>query len=750
MFAWLGRKITRRPKTVMLCWFLIMAFAAFAAFAGFGDGGLFSRMSSSMSLVPGSESDKVMNLVQGENTPESTTVVVTGVSTQTDYPKLAQFAAKWRSEFLTVPHVAGVIDPFQSADPKDPKSLALLSSKGDGFITRITLESNLDKQTEESALDAVTAKVDKYRTELSETFPGATANASSTQIVARSLIDQVRKDLYTGEAISLPLSLLLMVIIFGGLIVAGMPLISALVTIVTTLGILLGITYLIDVQSYILNVISLIGIALSIDYGLLMVSRYREETQRLLVENQITNPAELDKTSSKQITNQALVASVRTAGRTVSFSALTIAFAISSLLVMKAPIIKVIAVGSVVTVILSVLTAITFVPALLAVAGRKLLKPSPVTKIFVLRRLVKAVGDTSSDEGVFSKLARYVHRHPWPIMVVIFAMLITLTTPLGNAQVRAVFSDYIPKNSSTWATWETIQNDYPALAEHTATVVALTDQPIDQLREHISTLEHVTALTDPMPLPDGKTGVYFDVISDIEDHAGKEATHLVNQIQQYTPHTPSGESYEMLVGGVASLQQDFIKSLAQGAVPAAAIAIAAVLILLFLMTGSVIVPLKALIINTLSWVASLGTTVFIFKHGLGVPTQNGITAFVMACGLAFGFGLAMDYEVFLLARIKEEWDAGRANDEAVERGLQRSGRIITSAAVIIIAVFVGFVFGEMMAVKEIGVLLAITVALDATLVRMLLVPATMTVLGKWNWWAPKPLRKLHQKIGIND
>ena len=162
------------------------------------------------------------------------------------------------------------------------------------------------------------------------------------------------------------------------------------------------------------------------------------------------------------------------------------------------------------------------------------------------------------------------------------------------------------------------------------------------------------------------------------------------------------------------------------------------------MTGSLVVPLKALIINSLSLIASLGITSWLFEHGhLGLPQTPGLQTFIVACLMAFGFGLVMDYEVFLLARITEYWEDGHDNDEAVARGLQRSGRIITSAAAIIIAVFLGFVSGEMISIKEIGVGLAIMVAVDATLVRLLLVPATMTVLGRWNWWAPGPLVRLY-------
>ena len=175
----------------------------------------------------------------------------------------------------------------------------------------------------------------------------------------------------------------------------------------------------------------------------------------------------------------------------------------------------------------------------------------------------------------------------------------------------------------------------------------------------------------------------------------------------------------------------------------------AVLVLLFLMTGSLAIPLKALVVNSLSLMASLGATVWIFEGGhFGITATPGLETFIVAIMIAFGFGLSMDYEVFLVARMKEYWDLGLPNDQAVERGLQRSGRIITSAAAIIIAVFVGFISGEMSAIKQIGVALAITVAVDATLVRLLLVPATMEVLGKWNWWAPRPLRWVYDRFHI--
>ena len=186
---------------------------------------------------------------------------------------------------------------------------------------------------------------------------------------------------------------------------------------------------------------------------------------------------------------------------------------------------------------------------------------------------------------------------------------------------------------------------------------------------------------------------------------------------------------------------------------AGGIVVVAVLVLMFLMTGSVLVPIKAIIVNVLSLSASLGVTVWVFQQGhgadlLGFTPLSGLESYVVAVVVAFGFGLAMDYEVFLLSRIKEYWDAGYSNDDAVVHGLQRSGRIITSAALIVVAVFAGFVAGDLVVIKQVGVALAVTVLVDATLVRMLLVPATMTLLGRWNWWAPAPLARLYSRLKI--
>ncbi|WP_461013088.1 MMPL family transporter [Trueperella pyogenes] len=316
-----------------------------------------------------------------------------------------------------------------------------------------------------------------------------------------------------------------------------------------------------------------------------------------------------------------------------------------------------------------------------------------------------------------------------------------MAAPIRDLSMRSNFMEYIPTHTSASRAYTAMQ-DYRQLATPSVTVIAqTTPENTADLVEYIQKIDSVAWVLDPAPFTDHETIVKFYM--NVDDQVGPEVTKAVENLRSFET------SYVKSVGGPAALQLDFTNSIKEGAPVAAAVVALAVLILLFLMTGSVIAPIKALLINALSLMAGMGATVFVFENGLfGLPQTVGLETFVVATALAFGLGLAMDYEVFLIARIKEYWDAGYNNDTAVEKGLQRSGRIITSAAAIIVAVFIGFIFGDLLAIKQVGVALALIVIIDATLVRMLLVPATMTILGKWNWWAPRPLKVVYEKFKL--
>ena len=739
MFTRIGLAVSRHPVAVIVVWALLLAVMTGLAFQGLGAGGLFDRLASAEATTPDTDSHIVYSMTRTDGTDgESITVVVSGIDVAGDPAGAAAAASAVRGDLAGLDGVASVTDAFTTPDPASQQARALLSADGDGFVELVELDEELDDRASQAVNDRVAetargACLDALRAH----GAGADAHAVSATLISDSITGLVEKDLVRGESVSLPVALVLLVIVFGGLLAAGLPLIGAIVSILTGMGALWCLTFVIDINSFTLNVISIIGLALSIDYGLLLVSRYREEMAARLAGAEPPRGAAMG-----GLVRQVVVRTVATAGRAVSFSALTIACSIAGLFVMRSPVLRTIAAGAVVVTLLAVTCTLTLVPAVITLLGRRLVPPSALSRVPGVRRVLAAVGDSSSDDGVFSRLSRRVVAHPWAVMVVIVALLAVMAAPVGSLRVRSNFTEYMPADSDVRAGYEVVQDDYPALATPTISVVEQTDTAgAAGLVRDISALDRVShvAVSD---LPDHEGMVRVDVLMDVDDPVGDEAVDAVARIRAMTADHP------FWVGGAAAQQTDFVDSIEQGAPWAALIIVCAVLVLLFCMTGSLVVPLKALIINSFSLVASLGATAWLFEGGhLGLPRTSGLETFIVACLAAFGFGLAMDYEVFLLARISEYWQAGHENDEAVARGLQRSGRIITSAAAIIIAVFLGFVSGEMIAIKQIGVGLAIMVAADATLVRLLLVPATMTVLGQWNWWAPRPLAGLHARLG---
>lgn len=733
MFRWIGRGVSRHPLTVVLVWVLVLAAAGAAAFLGFGQGGLFDRLRTSEVVVPGSESSRVQELVDSDSSTTGITVVVTGVDMTADATRLATLAQDNR-DLLDVDGVDQVLDPFVSGISGTDQASAMLSTAGDGYVVVVQGKAGLDDDQVSALEDAVDAAATDYGDRVRAEFPDAQVGVVSQQAISSSIIDQVRHDLVVGEMVGLPVAAVLMVIVFGGFLAAMMPLVAALTAIGVGMGGLWAVTFATGVDSFILNVVSIIGVALSIDYGLLVVSRFREEASALV-----------DGEAGRQDVRRAVERSVATAGRTVTFSAVTIACALTGLLVMSTHILRTIGLGGALVTLLALLAALTLVPALLTLTGMRLLRPSPLMRVPGLRRVMAVVGDSSSDHGFFSRLAHWVHRRPWWVMGVTALLLVVMALPLGGLQLRSNFADYIPRDTSLRLAYDTLQSDYPALA--TPSVEAVVDVAPADVADVVSRVEGVEGVDTvrTSALAGDESMTVLDIHVDAEDQAGQEVTDVVRALRDLDV------GHQWWVGGNAALQMDFTHSLVQDAPRALGVVVVAVMVLLFLMTGSLLVPLKALVINSLSLMASLGVTTLLFEHGLlGLPKTAGLETFIVACMVAFGFGLAMDYEVFLLARIKEYWDQGFDNDAAVERGLQRSGRIITSAAAIIIAVFIGFASGQMLAIKEIGVALAIMVATDATITRLLLVPATMTLLGRWNWWAPAPLRRLHERIGVRE
>lgn len=743
VFESLGRTVTHHPRLTVAVWAVITAACFVLALVGVGGQNLFDRLTTGQPVVPGSDSQHAAELLAESSTSgASLSLLVQGVDPTAE--GLAAALAPAREGIMAIDGVRSVIDPFVL--PGGPASLAaapLLAQNGNGFLMVAELDPALGAGAEQAALHELEHQLAAVPGALTGVAPDASGLVGGGSLIVSAITEQVEQDLTTGEAVALPIALLIMVLVFGGFLAAAMPMAGALASIAGGLGALVGLSHLMaDLESSVVNVVTVLGLGLSIDYGLLIVSRFREELGRTLGDDQGHSAR---RRRGDGAVTAAVVRTLATAGRTVAFSSLTVAISIAGLLVFRQDILRAFGAGSVAVILFAVATALTLVPALLVLAGRRLARPSVLAKVPVLRGILARTSDVQADEGTFSRLAARVQRRPWWVMGGSLAVLLVLASPLLHIELRNSTSELLPASSPQREFVQVLAEEYPASSSPSVHVVAQTTlAEAEAVVPDLAALAGVAAV-DP-PTAQGSI-VVIGVRPDGSDPGGHAAQDVVHELRDLDL------PFDAWVGGQAANQIDFVDALLERAPWALGIVAVATLVLLFLMTGSVVVPVKALLTNAVSLCASLGVLVWVFQDGhlarlIGFDPTGGIETYVVALVIAFAFGLAMDYEVFLLSRIKELHDAGRSNNEAVRLGLQRSGRVITSAAAIIIAVFAGFVAGELLVIKEVGFSLAVAVLIDATLVRLLLVPATMTVLGNANWWAPAPLRRVYEKLAI--
>ncbi|WP_345216199.1 MMPL family transporter [Georgenia halophila] len=758
MFEVLGRLVARRPRFVVATWAVLAVLCGVTALTGLGGDGLFARLQAGAPAVAGSESAAGQEILD-EQGPRSEQVTLAVENVDLDggrqrWAALAEELDPVRADLVEADGVESVVSPFTFPEMlDDPAAEALVSTERDGFLVVVTLEAGASEEVHDTVVEILR----DVPGALAPEAPGAGGVVGSGTLVADAIVGQMEEDLVTGEAVALPVALVIMVVVFGGFLAAGLPLLGSLVSIVGGLGILLGLSYVIDLDSVVVNVITLMSLALSIDYGLLVVSRYREELHRL--GTPAVGGATADGAGGGRrrrgrgrdpVLLEAVRATIASAGRTVTFSALTVALAVTGLLLMRPEMLRAIAAAGIAAVLLAVACAVTLVPAVLVLLGDRMTRPSALSRVPGMRGLVRGLGDVSPRDGAFSRLARGVQRRPWLVMLGSFALLVLLASPVTGLSMRSSMAQMLPAGSEQREFTEVMSAEYPLARSPEIYAVAGTGtDDLDAWADEVADLPGVERVGEPAEAGDRQAGDHavLPVFVSGGDASGEEAVAVVEDLRAMEP------GFETWVTGQAAVQTDFNQALLDGLPLAGAVVVAAIFVLLFLMTGSLLVPLKGLLVNSLSLIASLGVTVWVFQEGhlsglLGFDPVAGLESYVVAVVVAFGFGLAMDYEVFLLARIKEYWDAGAGNDAAVEHGLQRSGRIITSAAVIMIAVFGGFVAGDLVVIKQVGLALAVTVLVDATVVRMLLVPATMTLLGRWNWWAPAPLRRLYARLGV--
>ena len=536
--------------------------------------------------------------------------------------------------------------------------------------------------------------------------------ASGTGVFAHSINTKISEDLKLSESISIPLTFILLAFVFGGLVASAMPLLVGVSAILGSFLVIYLITFFTGVSIFALNLITGLGLGLGIDYSLLMVNRFREELH-----------------AGKSV-DEAIKKTISTAGKTVFYSGLTIVITLAALMLFPLMFLKSFGYAGVTVVIMAVLGALVALPALLAILGNR------IDKLVVRKSSI-----TPKEDGRWAQTARFVMRRPVAVVVLSLVILSVFAAPIKDIVFSQVDSRVLPASNSAAFASKIISDRFPGQEGNPIEIIVPNGATMGtQINQYTTEIAKVAGIVRIGNSQVSGNDVRVTAIHSMGPRT-PAAEALIKEIRSI--RAPEGT----LIGGVAADYADTQIGIAR-TMPWALLWIAiGVLILLFAFTGSIILPIKAIILNILSLAATLGVITWIFVNGhlkwlVGDFTVTGSVdtgSIILVAVVAFG--LSMDYEVFLLSRIKEEHDAGKSNIESVAIGLQRSARIITAAAGLLAIVFASFMLSGVTSIKMLGFGVAFAIILDATLVRALLVPALMRLFGERNWWAPKSMKR---------
>ena len=697
-------------------------------------GGLqaFGNLSGGGSNDPGSDSAKVANiLVEEFKQNDADVVLIADMGRSVDSPESVNKAALITRALDSVAGVDTVTSYYSLGSPATLKST-------DGNATYFFVE--LDPEVSMTEVSSVIQ--DQFT---GENY-GATLYVVGVGAVTSEINHTIEDDLIRAESIALPIVMLLMIFVFGSVVAAGLPLMIAILTILGSFFFIWLSSLVTETSTFSVNLVTGLGLGLGIDYALLMVNRFREERQR------------------KQDVAKAVETTMLTAGRTVFFSGLTVALVMVALNFFPQTFLKSFAYAGLVSVSLAVLAALTVLPAMLNLLGDKIDR----WPLFKHR--------PTKDVGFWSKLARFVMKRPLPIILVSVIALGSLASLGSNIKLGLVDDRILPPDNRVVVATDQIRERFAGREGSPVEIMVKTSgaDEIAIFAKRVANQEHVVRVQTPqgiyskLELPDGSmtdvmlvpgTETLFTnyetsnwnrivVIADVEPRspAGEEMTKSLREL----PNTFS----EILIGGSAASYTDSLLGITNNLPWAALWIIMTTLILLFLFTGSILLPIKAVLLNFLSLFATLGFLVWVFMNGnlkwlLGdFATPGTIDSSSIVLVAVIAFGLSMDYELFLLSRIKEQHDAGENTIDSVALGLQRSGRIITTAALVLAVSFVAFATSGVSIMKMLGLGIAFAVLLDATVIRALLVPALMRLFGNANWYAPKWMLWVQKKIGL--
>jgi RND superfamily putative drug exporter len=585
--------------------------------------------------------------------------------------------------------------------------------------------------------------------------------------------EQSERDLQRAETVSLPIAAIVLILVFGTLLAAGMPLLVAGLAIPTSLGLVYLVAQQVEMSIYVLNIATMLGLALAIDYSLFIVSRYREELRR------------------GRTVGEAVERAVGTAGKAVAFSGLAVAIGLSGLLLFEAPAIRSIGIGGSLVVVSSVLFALTFLPALLGMLGHRVDAWS-VGRLLGRFRSMDRDPD-AAERSRWERVAHGVMRRPVAVLVPTLALLLLAGTPFLGIRQGVPGPEVNPPGLESRDAYVALESEFAAGETTPITILADVDgSPADpatiaavrSYADRLVGLEGIDRVEGPYSLRDQQTGAELTTeqvaalyampedqrppaIAALLDTYVRGSTIRLDAISPISPSQPAatdlipviraldaGEGLEVMVGGTTAAGYDFLASQSERAPWAVGLTLFASGLILFLLFGSVVIPIKAIIMTLLSISASFGALVWIFQEGNLADILNFDPVGYTIAGnpiIMFSviFGLSMDYEVLLLSRVQEAYRRTGDNRQSVAEGLSKTAGVITGAALIMVIVFAAFALADVLTIKAIGVGMAIAVAVDATIIRVLLVPATMRLMGGWNWWAPGFLARIADRLGFS-
>jgi uncharacterized membrane protein YdfJ with MMPL/SSD domain len=698
MLAALARLADRRAR-----WVIVLSALAFIAAGALG-AGVADRLDPYQADDPDTES------VQAREQLEDAGYRPTGVIVLIEDVKVDSREGRERVESIAR-EVRRDPDVTEVASYYETGSKDFVSRDGDATYLAVRLAPTEDDQTQD---------VGERIAESLDGEPGVTVGGSA--VAQQEVNEQVEVDLRKAELLAFPILFVLSLLFFRSLVAALLPLLVGALAIVGTFLMLRVASELTSVSIFALNLVTGLGLGLAIDYSLFIVSRYREEIAK-------SGPG-----------LEAMRRTMATAGRTVLFSSITVAGALASLLVFPQEFLYSMGIGGSLVALIAAGIALIVLPAVLALLGTRVNALAPQ---FLQRRAERDARPAS--EGFWYRLSRFVMRAPIRVAIASAALLIALGIPFLRIEFTSVDAQVLPTSASARQVDDALRSDFPPFRD-TPIQLAVGDgrEAAQRVAAEAGEIQGVAAVNPPLRL-DGETSV-VEVIS-MGGPLTAESQDLVDRLRELRG--------DVLVTGSTADFMDLQVSLGEHLPLVLALVAAVTFVVLFAMTGSVVLPIKQLVMNLLGLSAVFGILVLIFQDGrleglLGYTSQGGLESTQPLLLFAVGFGLSTDYGVFLLSRIKEARDAGASDSESVGIGLERTGRIVTAASVLFAVAIGAFVTSQMIFVKELGLGQALAVLIDASIIRALLVPSLMELLGRWNWWAPRPLRRLHARIGLSE